>query len=110
MIDTTTIRPGNTDSTQQVQTNRNADAQPARGQQFQTAAAGNAGHNGCNLSDEQLQASNNQAEAVDATNNTSNEPTAGMDKASGGNCPGSNVIANLLQELIQALETSRIGR
>lgn len=112
MIETTTNRPIKTDSSNQVQSDRNKGPQSFQSKQFQNAGSKNPAHDGCNVKPEQLQ--NNRAETseVDSVNNidAASEQSGGVEKASGGNCPGSAMIANILQDLFEALEATRIGR
>ncbi len=111
MIETTTTKPIKTDYSNQVET-RNKGNQSSKSQSFQNAGKKNPAHDGCNVKPEQLQ--NNRietgkTETINSTDTTS-EQSSGPEKTHGGNCPGSALIANILQDLVQALEATSINR
>lgn len=106
----TTIKPAQTDCSNRVQTER-TNTQSFRPQPFQNATSKNPCHDGCNVTEKQLQTSRGNTDTVTKANEvTEQSQSSGTEKVSGGNCPGSNIIANILQDLFQALEATRIGR
>lgn len=76
---------------------------------FERISSKNPGHDGCNLSEEQVEAKAAEApEPVETTQ--SSEQANSTQKVDSGNCPGGNVIEQILQDLLAALQDIKIGR
>lgn len=83
-----------------TQNERGYRSQNTNNRGFNDRVGKNPAHDGSNVSQQQVE----EAQAVEETSASSSN---GVDKTSGGNCPGSNIIAQLLQDLVAALEATR---
>lgn len=90
-------------SVEATQKPKECGTQNVKGQAFSPAASKNPSHTACNVSEQQVA----EMQAVEA--NDSSQQSGHAEKASNGNCPGSNIIANLLQELASMLQDVQIG-
>lgn len=71
-------------------------------QNFEPVRSKNPGHDGCNVTQKQVE----EAKAAEPAQTQRNDDTQ---KAS-GNCPGGNLISQLLQEILTTLKDIQIGR
>ncbi|PIE00547.1 MAG: hypothetical protein CSA79_03600 [Thiothrix nivea] len=85
-----------------VQNERVSDRQNVRPQNFEPVCSKNPGHDGCNVTQKQVE----EAKAAEPAQTQQND---GTQKAS-GNCPGGNLISQLLQEILTTLKDIQIGR
>lgn len=92
-----------------VQTERGGRSDAQNKTRFDPVSSKNPGHDGCNLSEEDVKAK--AAEPVEAAQETqASQQSEGTQKVSSGNCPGGNVIEQILQDLLAALQDIKIGR
>lgn len=85
-----------------VQNDRTQGKQNIRQPNFELVRSKNPGHDGCNVTQEKV-------EEVKAAEPAQTGQSEGTQKAS-GNCPGGNLISQLLQEILSQLEDIQIGR
>lgn len=106
MIDNNTSfqKPLNINTTGSVQTDRECASKTASRSNFEPVRSKNPGHDGCNVTKEQV-----EAKAAEPAKTQPSGQSAGTEKVS-GNCPGGNLIAQILQDLLAALQDVKIGR
>ncbi len=75
---------------------------------FEPVRSKNPGHDGCKVTEEQVNAK--AAEAAEATEETQTSQQSEGTKKVSGNCPGGNLIEQILQDLLAALQDIKIGR
>lgn len=91
-----------------VQTDRSQGNSAARQPNFEPVRSKNPGHDGCKVTEEQVEAkAAEETRAPEATQ--SSQQSASTQKVS-GNCPGGNLIEQILQDLLAALQDIQIGR
>ncbi|MEZ5447892.1 MAG: hypothetical protein R3E95_04180 [Thiolinea sp.] len=105
MIDTSTTSintstPQRSDCDNSVQTDKSRGVPDFNTRSYEPASGRNPGHDGCRLSGEQLEQTKQTAQA------NSSERGNSSSKASGGACPGGNLITQLLQDLAMALNAA----
>lgn len=91
-----------------VQTDRGRGNSASGQPNFDPVRSKNPGHDGCNVTEEQVEAK--AAEAAEAPEETQSSQQSESTKKVSGNCPGGNLIEQILQDLLAALQDIQIGR
>lgn len=79
----------------------NASGQP----NFEPVRSKNPGHDGCKVTEEQV-----EAKAAEAPESSQSSQQSESTQKVSGNCPGGNLIEQILQQLLAALQDIKIGR
>lgn len=94
-------KPLKISSANPVQNDRTQGQNNVRPPNFEPVRSKNPCHDGCRVKPEQVEAK--AAEPAPTQQNAETQKVS-------GNCPGGNLIANILQELLTALQDVKIGR
>ncbi|CAA6811662.1 MAG: Unknown protein [uncultured Thiotrichaceae bacterium] len=91
-----------------VQTDRGRGSNASGKPIFDPVRSKNPGHDGCKVTEEQVKAK--AAEPAKATEATESSQQSDSAQKVSGNCPGGNLIEQILQDLLAALQGIQIGR